>query len=102
MKYEIRRQDDGTSIVALSGDVDLESSGEMRQVLLENLAHARHLRVDMAQVTVIDSSGVAGLIEAYQTARKKGKSFSLARVPNVVARVLKLAKLDTVFPVDPD
>lgn len=100
MRYEIQNLEDGTSVVALTGDVDLESSAKLRKALLDTLAHARHLRVDMAGVQVIDSSGVAGLIEAFQTARKKGKTFALARVPQVVARVLKLAKLDTVFPVD--
>jgi anti-sigma B factor antagonist len=102
MRYEIINQEDGLSIMKLSGDMDLEASSTIRKALLDTLAHARHLRVDMAGVAVIDSSGVASLIEAFQAARRKGKTFALARVPKPVERVLKLAKLDTVFPVDPD
>lgn len=99
MKYEVTRQDDATQI-SVSGDVDLETSGELRQVLLDGVAHARALRLDMSEVRVIDSSGVAALIEAFQAARKKGKTFTLLQVPQSVMRVLKLAKLDGVFEIE--
>lgn len=99
MKYEVNRQDD-TTLVTVTGDVDLETSGNLRQGLLDCVAHARFLRVDLSGVQVIDSSGVASLIEAFQAARKKGKSFTLVQVPQPVMRVLKLAKLDAVFDIE--
>ena len=50
-----------------------------------------------AGVAVIDSSGVATFLEAYQGARKNEGIFVLAAVGETVLRVLKLARLDGVF-----
>jgi len=90
-------QDGDIIVVALKGDIDLEFSGAMRKVLLESVAKARGVVVDLSAVTMIDSSGVASLLEAFQTARKRGKKLILAAPPETVMRVFKLARLDTVF-----
>jgi len=89
---------DGTVIVAIEGEIDLESSPVLRQALLDALPRGRSMVVDMAGVTLIDSSGVASLLEAFQESRKKGRNFSLSAVNDTVMRVLSLAHLDTVFP----
>ena len=96
MKFQVREEGD-TRIVALEGDIDLEFSGDVREVLLDSLSKARKVVVEMSGVSLIDSSGVASLLEGVQTARKRGKEFVLAAVGESVMRVLKLARLDTVF-----
>lgn len=96
MNYETHTEDN-CIIVSLSGDIDLEFSGDVRVLLLENLLKARCLIVDMDGVSLIDSSGVASLLEAFQSARKKGKEFIIAAVRDEVMRVFKLARLETVF-----
>jgi anti-sigma B factor antagonist len=96
LNYEIHT-DDHCIVVSLSGDIDLEFSSDVRILLLENLLKARSLIVDMDGVTLIDSSGVASLLETFQNARKKGKDFIIAAVRDEVMRVFKLAKLETVF-----
>jgi len=96
LNYEINT-DDQCVVVSLSGDIDLEFSGDVRKLLLENLIKTRSLIVDMDGVSLIDSSGVASLLEAFQNARKKGKDFIIAAVRDEVMRVFKLAKLETVF-----
>jgi len=98
MKYEIR--DAGNvAVVALEGDVDLEQSPTARKVLLECVEQGRDVVVDMASVTYIDSSGIASLVEALQTARRKGTAFALAAVSASARRVLELARLDKVFTI---
>ena len=90
---------DGATIVALSGDVDLETSPAVRQGLLECMEKHDQVIVDMSQVNYIDSSGVASLVEAFQVSRKKGSSFALAHVSTAAMRVLSLARLDKVFTI---
>jgi anti-sigma B factor antagonist len=97
MKHHIREEGD-TIIVAFEDDIDLECSGEARDVLMDCVARGAAIQVDLSGVSMIDSSGVASLLEAFQNARKKGKTFTLAGVGGSVMRVLKLARLDTVFP----
>ncbi len=84
-------------VIALKGEIDLEYSSSLRKVLLDAVGASRAIAVDLSAVTMIDSSGVASLLEAYQTARKRGKKLVLAAAPAAVLRVLKLARLDTVF-----
>ncbi len=89
----------GRSIVALEGEVDLESSPEVRALLLERVGAGKAVLVDMARVTYIDSSGIASLVEAFQLARKQGSEFGLIRVSEAALRVLQLARLETVFAI---
>jgi len=90
------------AVVTLKGDLDLEHSSRMRQNLLDILGKARAVIVDLAGVTMIDSSGIASLLEGFQEARKKGKDFVLVAPGDPVIRVLKLARLDKVFQIADD
>ena len=92
-------EDRGRSIVALEGEVDLESSPEVRALLLERVGAGKPVLVDMARVTYIDSSGIASLVEAFQLARKQSSEFGLVRVSDAALRVLQLARLETVFTI---
>lgn len=98
MSYEIREVS-GAAIVALTGDVDLQTSPAVRQKLLESLEKHNCIVVDLSAVHYIDSSGVASLVEAFQVSRKKGAIFSLASVSSAAMRVLSLARLDKVFTI---
>jgi anti-sigma B factor antagonist len=98
MGYEVRAEGD-TTIVELSGDVDLDSSPKVRSVLLESVGNKRGVLVDMSAVSYIDSSGIASLVEAYQSARRGGTTFALVAVSDAAMRVLELARLDQVFAI---
>lgn len=100
MNCEIR--DEGAvGIVSLSGDVDLESSPRVRTALLDCVGMKSAVLVDMSGVSYIDSSGVASLVEAFQSARKSQTVFALAEVSEGAMRVLELARLDKVFTIHP-
>ena len=98
MRHAVR-EDRNALVVTLEGDVDLESSPQAREVLLESVRQGRKVLVDLAGVTYIDSSGVASLVEAFQTARKQGTGFALVCVGSAALRVLQLARLDKVFTI---
>jgi anti-sigma B factor antagonist len=89
-------------IVALKGEIDLEYSAAAREILLEAAGKGAGIAVDLSGVTMIDSSGVASLLEALQSARHRDKGFILASVDESVLWVLKLARLDTVFKIADD
>lgn len=100
MEYSVTEKG-GASIVSLSGDVDLESSPIAREVLLEAVAKAGPVLVDLAKVDYIDSSGIASLVETLQAAKSKGHGFGLVQVSPSALRVLELARLDKVFSIYP-
>lgn len=88
-------------IIRLCGDVDLHSSPLARQAILDCLRAGSAVLVDLSEVSYMDSSGVASLVEGYQLARKTRIEFGLAAVSTPVLNVLRLARLDQVFPIHP-
>lgn len=101
MAYEVKAQD-GYAIVVLTDDVDLSCSPEARKSILACLDKGHHTLVDLSAVTYIDSSGVASLVEGFQTAKKKNLKFGLIGVSEAAMSVLELARLDKVFPIHTD
>lgn len=98
MNYSTKEE--GNYIVLdLDGEVDLSCSPEARKHILDVLKTGKDLLVDLSNVTYIDSSGVASLVEGYQTAKKRGQKFGLVGVSEAALSVLKLARLDKVFPI---
>jgi anti-sigma B factor antagonist len=95
------RYDGDYAVIGLQGDVDLASSPEARSVILRALAERRHVVVDLGGVRYLDSSGVASLVEGYQTAKERGLHFALASVSAGAVKVLQLAHLDKVFRIYP-
>jgi anti-sigma B factor antagonist len=86
-------------VIRLSGDVDLHSSPQARQAILDAVKAGKPLLVDLSGVSYMDSSGVASLVEGYQTARKQGLEFGITAPAAPAMSVLKLARLDKVFPI---
>lgn len=101
MRYNTK-QESGYTIVELAGDVDLSCSPDARKQILQCLDSASNLLVDMSRVSYLDSSGVASLVEGYQTAKKKNLRFGLIGVSGAAMSVLQLARLDKVFPIHSD
>ena len=88
------------TILQLKGDVDLYSSPEVRKkiVTLINKKN-KNLLVNFKDVTYMDSSGVATLVEALQlTNRIKGK-LKLFSLGTAIKDVFELSRLDKVFDI---
>lgn len=84
-------------VVKLAGEVDMSWSQDVRAAVLDALKQSNKVAVHLAAVTYIDSSGIAALVEGFQSARGKGQTFILVETSNSVKAVLKLARLDKVF-----
>ncbi len=95
---EVQNQD----VIRLAGSVDLEHAPEIRQRLLDAVAERVDIFVDLSEVTYIDSSGIACLVEALQAARDHSASLGLVAVSRQAMRVLELARLDMVFSIHDD
>jgi len=85
------------TVVRLSGDIDMHASPAARRAILQCIRDDRPVIVDLAAVSYIDSSGIATLVEGLQAAKAKRLEFGLFGASPAAMRVLKLARLDTVF-----
>jgi anti-sigma B factor antagonist len=86
-------------LVRLRGEVDLSWSQQVRRTILDALGAGNQVGVELSQVSYIDSSGIAALVEGFQSARSKGRKFGLVAASGAVMSVLQLARLDKVFPL---
>jgi len=101
MDIELKQTQD-ISVAALQGEVDLSSSPQARATILDCLNDGQSLLVDLSAVDYIDSSGIASLVEGFRLARDKQLTFGLLAVSDAALRVLRLARLDNVFPIYAD
>ena len=93
---------DGCTLIRLSGEVDLSWSQQVRDAVLSALNESRRVGVVLSEVSYIDSSGIAALVEGFQNARSNGSGFALVAISDAVRAVLELARLDRVFPIVAD
>jgi anti-sigma B factor antagonist len=92
----------GLHIVELSGEVDLNHSPQLRQVLLAHADAKRPaLLLDLSEVNYMDSSGLATLIEYLQRAVKYRGRFALAGVSDRLRTIFDLARLGEIFAIHP-
>ena len=97
---EDRAVDDGTHIVAVTGEIDLFTAPEVKQRVSAPIDAGRsHVVVDLTETTFIDSSSLGVLIGAHR--RLSGQDGDLVIVgtePNV-RKTLKITGLDALFTV---
>lgn len=96
----IEKKEDDILIVNVNGDVDLENSDSLREQVSAALESNSAVSVNMSEVSYIDSSGIAALIESRQKAEEANKSFKIQKPSEAVISVLKMAKLDTFFVIE--
>jgi anti-sigma B factor antagonist len=93
------RDEKGTTIVDIVGQIDLSSSPALRKTLLELLKGTRRLAINLIEVKYIDSSGIASLLEVLKEARQKDKRLLLFGLTIAVREVLQLTRLTGVFEI---
>lgn len=90
-------QRDGTTLLAVEGEIDVSNARAMRTLLLQTLAQVESLAVDLGGVVSMDSSGIATLIEARAEAKASGKSFRVAAASERVRLAFKLLCIEQML-----
>ena len=86
-------------VISLTGEVDMNYSPQARRQILDHLDERSHVLVDLSKVSYIDSSGVASLVEGLQKAKSNQLRFGLVGASRASMMVLRLSRLDRVFPL---
>ncbi len=97
---QFERTASGCSI-QVRGEIDLSNSQQLRKTILGALRADPAVKVVLKEVTYIDSSGIAALVEGLQYANSQNKRFTLSDPSEHVRSILELARLDTVFEIEP-
>ena len=84
--------------VTIHGRITIATSGEMRRALSNALrAKPANVSVDLSDVSYIDTSGLATLVEAVRIARKQGTRLILGGIHDQPRYLFEIAHLDRLF-----
>jgi len=89
-------------VLSVKGEIDLHVSPDLRAVLKAKAqGKTPRLLLNFAEVAYIDSSGLATLIEYYQSARAYQGKFGLCSLNLSVRSSIELVRLTEVFSIFP-
>lgn len=91
---------DGFVVVSIDGEIDLNSSPQMRKAFTE-LVERKVLKiiVDFSKVAYIDSSGLATLIEMMQRLKKNQGHMYLVQMSAKIKSIFEITRLDKLFSI---
>ena len=95
----MRRRSPVTSARSLSGRITIDSSPDLRELLLGQLesSSCQILTVDFHEVAYVDTSGLALLVEILKAARTQGKAFHLSGLQERPRYLLEATRLLHLF-----
>jgi anti-sigma B factor antagonist len=97
------RTEAGIPVVSITGDIDLETSPQLRACLKPlSTAKTPALLLDFSGVNYIDSSGLATLIEYFQAVQNYKGRLALASLSPRVKNVFEIVRLEQIFSIHPD
>ncbi|WP_304452009.1 STAS domain-containing protein [Nocardiopsis sp. YSL2] len=92
---------DGTTVVELSGEIDIATADQVFADLV-TAASEGCVVVDLSEVEFIDASGVNALVGAMRAAVRAHHHLALANPPAQLTRILDVLALHAVLPTHPD
>ena len=91
----------GTVVVlSLQGKI-VNGETEILNDAVSALSQVNAVKLDLSRVNTVDARGLGVMLELREQAEARGIRFELINVTQQVGRVLKIARLDSVFQVSP-
>jgi anti-sigma B factor antagonist len=94
----VRTDVDGFLRIEIEGALDALTARDVRPVFDQVVAEKpKHVTLDLAKLTLIDSSGVGAIVSLFKRMKADGGQLVVAHAQEQPLAVLKLLKLDRVF-----
>ena len=92
------RDIEGTKVLDVAGEIDVYTAPQFKEAVNGILAEGqKHLVINMANVSYMDSSGFGTLLSATKRLRPQGGTVNLVKCNRSIERILKITRLDTIF-----
>jgi len=94
------RKDNDIVIYSIKGDIDINSSPQVRESF-EKLVNEKAMKIviNLAEVSYIDSSGLATLVEMLKKTRGYGGKIRLSNLAAKVRSLFEITKLEKLFDI---
>jgi stage II sporulation protein AA (anti-sigma F factor antagonist) len=97
-----QRDEDGVTVIAPRGPIDVARALELRELLGPSVGEAgRRVLVDLSEVTLVDSSGVGLFVTSHRRAEEAGAMLALAGASGPVGRVFELTRTNKLLRIYP-
>ena len=98
------RDDRGVTVLNLTGKIALGETSQQLHAKLRELADEgnKNLLLNLANVRMIDSSGLGTLVAGYTTVERSGGVLKLTNLSDKASELMTITKLYTVFDVFDD
>ena len=90
-------QRDGVAVFQITGEVNIMTSPELKKRFKGQ--SVKKVVVDLQNVSYVDSSGLATLVEMMKKTKLQGGSFGLSGLSDKVKSLFEITKLDKLFPI---
>ena len=88
------------TVLKISGDLTVDQADAFRRACQERFdAGARHVVVDMENLTVVDSAGLEALLWIIDEVSGRGGQLRLVKPDSTISKVLEITRLDRCFNV---
>lgn len=85
------REDGSAGVIAVAGEMDISSAGDVRQVIYRALRHCPEtLTLDLSEISFCDSTGVHLVLQAHRKATAYGTRFQILLPTGSARRVFDL------------
>ena len=81
----------------LSGEIDFDTVPSLLAHPGANMVRDRHVQVDLAEVTRVDSAGLAMMVEWLREAQDKGLGISFNNVPEQLQSMARICGLEDIL-----
>jgi anti-sigma B factor antagonist len=99
---ELVRVGDEVAIVALQGEVDIYSAPQFKEVMIQSIDDgAKHIVVDLAAVTFIDSTALGVLVSGAKRVRPQNGTLDIVCRDDNITRIFEITGLDRIFGIYP-
>ncbi|KQX74736.1 MULTISPECIES: STAS domain-containing protein [Aeromicrobium] len=90
---------DGRTVLAVGGEIDTQTTDELRGAVDDLDVSHRTLVLDLHGVEFVDSSGLGALLGIKKQQDRAGGHLLLTRLSDPVARIIEITRMDRVFEV---
>ncbi|MEO6777593.1 MAG: STAS domain-containing protein [Kofleriaceae bacterium] len=95
--FDITRSEHETNLL-IRGSLDINSAPQLAEEIDKLVAaKVKRVSVDLSQLDLIDSSGVAALVKLYKGVRGHGGHVEMAGARDQPLAIFKLLRMDKVF-----
>ncbi|WHH56865.1 STAS domain-containing protein [Petroclostridium sp. X23] len=92
---------DSVIIVALSGEIDISTIGELKDKLYDIITkNEKSLKLDCMNLNYIDSTGLGVLVGALKKVKHNNKDIVLVNLKSNIKKLFLITGLDKVFVIE--